>query len=94
MGLIYVKKLGDIQKSYIILFACRVTRALHLELFTDITTDSFLFAFRWFLARKGNCKIIYSDNGKTKRTTQEIECLYDAISNDQFFKFLAKERIV
>ncbi|GFT46267.1 integrase catalytic domain-containing protein [Trichonephila clavipes] len=61
-GPLYVNNFGELQKSYIVLFTCRVTRALHLELVSDMTTNSFLLAFRRFLARRGNCKVIYSDN--------------------------------
>ncbi|GFY50516.1 hypothetical protein TNIN_117771 [Trichonephila inaurata madagascariensis] len=57
----------ELQKSYIVLFTCGVTRALHLELVFDMTSNSFLLTFRRLLARRGSCKIIYreSDNAKT-----------------------------
>ncbi|GFY49854.1 integrase catalytic domain-containing protein [Trichonephila inaurata madagascariensis] len=50
-GPLYVNNFGELQKSYIVLFTCGVTRALHLELVSDMTTNSFLLAFRKFLAR-------------------------------------------
>lgn len=50
-------------KGYICLFVCFVTRAIHLEAVTDMTTKGFLQAFRRFTARKGHCQNIYSDNG-------------------------------
>ncbi|XP_076379701.1 uncharacterized protein LOC143259842 [Megalopta genalis] len=37
--------------------------AIHLELSTDLTTDSFLNCFRRFISRRGKCRVIYSDNG-------------------------------
>ncbi|GFY40423.1 uncharacterized protein TNIN_71421 [Trichonephila inaurata madagascariensis] len=54
-GPLYVNNFGELQKSYIVLFTCGVTRALHLEMVSDMTTNSFLLAFRRFLAR-GSCK--------------------------------------
>ncbi|GFS40990.1 integrase catalytic domain-containing protein [Trichonephila inaurata madagascariensis] len=57
-GPLYVKNFGELQKSYIVLFTCGVTRALHLELVSDVTTNSFLLAIRRFLARRGCCKVI------------------------------------
>ncbi|GFY79060.1 integrase catalytic domain-containing protein [Trichonephila inaurata madagascariensis] len=60
-GPLYVNNFGELQKSYIVLFTCGVTRALHLELVSDMTTNSFLFAFRRFLERKGSCKVIYRE---------------------------------
>ncbi|GFS90529.1 integrase catalytic domain-containing protein [Trichonephila clavipes] len=62
---LYVNNFGELQKFYIVLFTCGVTRALHLELVSDMTTNSFLLAFRRFLVRRGSCKVIYSGNAKT-----------------------------
>ncbi|XP_065361884.1 uncharacterized protein LOC135955462 [Calliphora vicina] len=51
-------------KGYICLFVCMVTSAIHLELATDLSTECFLAALRRFMARRGKCSTIYSDNGK------------------------------
>ncbi|KAL0860933.1 hypothetical protein ABMA27_009465 [Loxostege sticticalis] len=40
-----------------------VTRAIHLELVTDLTSDGFLQAFKRFVARRGYCSDLWSDNG-------------------------------
>lgn len=50
-------------KSYVCLFVCCATKALHLELASDLSTESFLAAFRRFMARRGRCTDIYSDCG-------------------------------
>lgn len=50
-------------KGYICLFVCFVTRAVHLEAVTDMTTNGFLQAFRRFTARRGHCQDLHSDNG-------------------------------
>lgn len=50
-------------KGYICLFVCMVTRAVHIEAVTDMTTNAFLAAFRRFVARRGHCKHLWSDNG-------------------------------
>jgi hypothetical protein len=39
------------------------SRAIHLELVTDRSTDTFLMAFRRFVSTRGQCKVCYSDNG-------------------------------
>jgi len=38
------------------------TRAVHLEAVTDLTTQGFITAFRRFVARRGRCAELYSDN--------------------------------
>lgn len=50
-------------KGYICLFVCMVTKAIHLEAVSDLTTNSFLAAFRRFVSRRGACTDIYSDCG-------------------------------
>ena len=62
-GPLYLKDSGE--KAYICLFTCAVTRAVHLELACDMTTERFLLALRCMIARRGMCSIIWSDNTKT-----------------------------
>ncbi|XP_039309123.1 uncharacterized protein LOC120358585 [Solenopsis invicta] len=50
-------------KAYICLFVCFATRAIHLELVSDLSTAAFLNSLRRFIARRGKCLNIYSDNG-------------------------------
>jgi hypothetical protein len=50
-------------KSYICLFVCFVTRAIHLEAVSELSSDSFLGAFKRFISRRGLCSDIYSDCG-------------------------------
>ncbi len=50
-------------KSYACLFVCFATRAVHLELCADLSTEEFLAALRRFCARWGTPSNVYSDNG-------------------------------
>lgn len=50
-------------KAYICVFICFVTRACHLEVVGDLSTESFLASFRRFTSRRGRCAHVYSDNG-------------------------------
>ncbi|GFX47809.1 integrase catalytic domain-containing protein [Trichonephila clavipes] len=60
-----------------------------------MTTNSFLLAFRRFLARRENCKVIYSDNAKTfLKSKKEIENLSRILSQSMVQNFIAKEKII
>ncbi|XP_075977746.1 uncharacterized protein LOC142977620 [Anticarsia gemmatalis] len=50
-------------KGYICLFICMATRAVHIEAVSDLTSEGFLAAFKRFVARRGHCRNIWSDNG-------------------------------
>ena len=68
-GPLYVKdvfsKNGDVNKVYIALFTCAVTRAVHLELVPNLSAESFIRALARFKGRRGTPVLIVSDNGKT-----------------------------
>ncbi|XP_071578834.1 uncharacterized protein [Temnothorax nylanderi] len=50
-------------KGFLAIFVCMCTRAVHLEVVSDLTTDAFLAAFRRFTSRRGICEVMYSDRG-------------------------------
>ncbi|XP_017468972.1 PREDICTED: uncharacterized protein LOC108360974 [Rhagoletis zephyria] len=51
------------QKVWIAVFVCLKTRAVHLDLVTDLTTIAFIACYERFVSRRGRCERIYSDNG-------------------------------
>ena len=78
-GPLYVKSLStdsqqtDRVKTYICLFTCASTRAIHLELTETLSAQSFLQAFRRFVSRRGLPSTIMSDNAKTfKSASAEV----------------------
>lgn len=54
-------------KIYVAVFTCFATKAIHLETVSDMTTEAFLAALKRFIARRGLCVNIYSDNGSNFR---------------------------
>ena len=50
-------------KSYACIFVCLTTRAVHIELCADLTTEEFMAVLRRFCARRGIPTSLYSDNG-------------------------------
>ncbi|XP_043461973.1 uncharacterized protein LOC122498348 [Leptopilina heterotoma] len=52
------------QKAYLCVFVCLAVKAVHLELVSDLSTNAFLNALKRFIARRGKCLSLSSDNGK------------------------------
>lgn len=50
-------------KCYLAIFVCFVTKAIHIELASDLTSEGFLNVFKRFISRRGYPCDIYSDNG-------------------------------
>ena len=70
-GALYVQDNTGESKVYICLFTCSNTRAIHLEVVTDLTTETFMLAFRRFVSRKSLPHIMMSDNASTYLSAAE-----------------------
>ncbi|XP_068704689.1 uncharacterized protein [Montipora foliosa] len=52
-------------KAYLVIFSCTLSRAVHLELATNLETTTFLSCLKRLIARQGRPSVIYSDNVST-----------------------------
>ncbi|XP_044573752.1 uncharacterized protein LOC123257853 [Drosophila ananassae] len=72
------------EKGYICLFVCLATSALHLELATDLTTDTFLAALRRFISRRGKCsQIVIGKNVLTFEKMHTLLAQTEAVVNSR-----------
>lgn len=66
-----------IYKAYILLFVCFTTKAIHIELASNLTTECFLQCLKRFISRRNKPSIIYCDNASTfKGAKNELNELY------------------
>lgn len=83
-------------KCYLCLFVCFATKAVHLEIVSDLTTEGFLLSFRRFVARRGKPLHVYSDNGTNfvgAKTELERLSKFFKSQNQQLTEVLATENI-
>ncbi|XP_077270667.1 uncharacterized protein LOC143901909 [Temnothorax americanus] len=70
-------------KAYISVFVCFATKAVHLELVSDLTTDAFIAALKRLIARRGKPERIYSDNATNFVGAQkQIKEFYEFLKAD------------
>ena len=66
-----------IVKAYLAVFVCFSTKATHLEVISDLTTEAFLACLRRFISRRGCPSVIQSDNGSNfKGARNDLQELY------------------
>nr|XP_018895666.1 PREDICTED: uncharacterized protein LOC109029600 [Bemisia tabaci] len=71
-------------KVYVAVFVCLATKAVHLELVSDLTTVSFIEALRRFIARRGLPADIFSDNATNfVGAKNQLKELYTLLSDQK-----------
>ena len=86
-------------KGYVCLFICLTTKSVHLELVMDLSTESFLAAFRRFVSRRGLPSTFITDNGTNfVGARRELEGMYKLLSTqaaqESVSQYLSNNQIV
>lgn len=70
------------QKCYIAVFVCMVSKAVHIELVSALSTEAFILTLKRFVARRGCPDIIFSDNATNfVGTRNHLRDLYTLFKN-------------
>lgn len=87
---------GTYNKIYVAIFICFVTKAIHFEVVTDLTTDAMIAALKRFCSRRGKPSTICTDNATNfKGASSELKRLYNLIKNpnEDVINYLSNEEI-
>ncbi|GBM42355.1 hypothetical protein AVEN_183601-1, partial [Araneus ventricosus] len=83
-------------KIYACIIICLSTKAIHLELVSDLSSEALIAALKRFMARRGKCRKILSDNATNfVGTKNEINRLFKLMEQQDalFQNFLSEEEI-
>lgn len=96
-GPVYIKdgktRNRKIIKAYICVFVCMVSKATHLELVSELSAQMFLNALKRFVARRGLCTHIYSDNATNFTGASNELNINKIIQQDSFQNYLRDQKI-
>ncbi|CAK9801128.1 hypothetical protein ANTQUA_LOCUS2707 [Anthophora quadrimaculata] len=82
-------------KIYVAVFTCFATKAVHLEVAGDLTTEAFIAALKRFIARRGICRNIYSDNATNfVGADNELTALYRSLSKDERLRRFVTDKAI
>ncbi|XP_053685671.1 uncharacterized protein LOC128735203 [Sabethes cyaneus] len=93
-----VHRRAPAEKAYFCVFVRFATKAVHIELASDLSTQAFLCAFRRFIARRGRPAHVHSDNGKNfegakNEMARLFNMLESPIEQEKIGAFCIKEGI-
>ncbi|XP_033254138.1 uncharacterized protein LOC117193495 [Drosophila miranda] len=85
-------------KAWFAIFVCLSTKAIHIELVSDLTTPAFIAAFKRFWSRRGPISDLYSDNGTTfhgarKELTEMQRIAVSQSQDEEIANFLTSQDI-
>lgn len=92
-GPFYTKTGRKENKRYGLLFTCLSSRAIHIEMLEDLTTDAFLNALRSFIAIRGAVRQIRCDRGTNfVGAKNELQRSLKELDKDRIATYLARKQ--
>ena len=87
-GPIYIKEKSFRNRNklivYVAIFVCMCTKAVHLELVSDLTTEAFIALLKRLFSRRGKAKLIFSDIATNfVGASRELKELYNLIQTKE-----------
>lgn len=77
------------RKCWIAIFVCLRTRAIHIDIVTDMSGLAFIACYERFVARRGRCEKMFSDNGTPfVATSKELRKALERWTDKDFFDHL------
>ncbi|GFV18234.1 transposable element Tcb2 transposase [Trichonephila clavipes] len=99
-GPLYIKYKGQqkgiYHKCYVAIFICFITKAIHIEVVTELTTEATIATLKRFFSRRGKSTSICTDNATNFiGASRELQRLYNLIKNplDILANYLTNEEI-
>ena len=81
-------------KSFGVIFTCNLVRAVHIDLSSDYSTDSFLSTLRRFMSFRGTPSIIRSDRGSQLISAdKELKQMIQGLDRKQLKRYGAEKEI-
>lgn len=78
-----------VSKGYVCIFVCFTTKAIHLELASDLSSNTFLACFKRFISRRGMPTEAFCDNGGAFRgASNQLLDLYKLCSSTDHQTFV------
>ena len=59
------RKTSSRKKVWVVIYCCQVIRCVHIDVIDSMDTTGFVNRFRRFIAIRGPCKILRTDNGSS-----------------------------
>ena len=88
-GTIFVKEDCKKMKRYGCLFTCLSSKAICIESTNSLSTDAFIEALRRFVSRKGNVRLIRTDNGTNfVAASAELDKAFSEINYKKINEFM------